>query len=80
MMSDRGYSVRPADLSESLSTFKRNCTDSGIVTDPGRLIIRVQRVFSLLLDNLMLLICFDDIKMTRMRECGVISRRIGTPL
>ncbi len=44
MMSDRGYSVRPVDLTENMSTFKRNCTDNGVVADPGRLIIRVQRV------------------------------------
>jgi hypothetical protein len=72
MMSDRGYSVRSVDLSENISTFKRNCTENGVVADPGRLIIRVQRVRHFLCGCGMSFVirCYEDSKMTRMKECG----------
>ena len=49
MFNDRGYSVRQSEIDDTLANFKRNCTENGVVADPGRLIVRVHRVLVLYL-------------------------------
>jgi hypothetical protein len=44
MFKDRGYAVRQSEIDDTLASFKRDCTDNGVVADPGRLIVRVHRV------------------------------------
>mmetsp|Transcript_18572 Transcript_18572/g.44642 ORF Transcript_18572/g.44642 Transcript_18572/m.44642 type:complete len:241 (+) Transcript_18572:165-887(+) len=43
MLQDRGFEVKEDDKNETMPAFKRNCTENGLVSDPGKLIMRGHR-------------------------------------